>query len=348
MSKSLRPNIQVNTLTTDEVQTYAAVLNLYRNTKAGKLAITCVGGGAKGEWQAGFLYFMWQIGLLSLVDLFTGTSVGGLNSLLASLFIADYQKALDVWRGIGANSDVYNGQLPSSGIFSILRNLPKLFSNSPSLLDPSPLEAIAKGVFTDLRASQLPRPVFTVADNRVPNRRVVLGHDTEGTDRHQDDLCVDMALATSRVPCAFPPYRYKDMLLFDGAVYNNIPVDLAIEKGASKVFVLFCDPDPDLHPVEDSGNTILGNGLTMLNNLYQQHEMEMWRSLELREAEQAKHGGPVQNYGKFYPSRATGSLLDFERKGSSDIMQLGYDDARKYLTPEKLSTILTTSTDVTS
>ena len=45
-------------------------------------------------------------------------------------------------------------------------------------------------------------------------------------------------VASTAIPGAFSPIRYKDLYLADGAVSSNTPVRIAIEKGARRLIIL--------------------------------------------------------------------------------------------------------------
>jgi NTE family protein len=54
----------------------------------------------------------------------------------------------------------------------------------------------------------------------------------------QEGPAVQAILASAAIPGVFPPVRVGDRLLIDGGVVNNTPITVAIELGASEVWVL--------------------------------------------------------------------------------------------------------------
>ena len=80
--------------------------------------------------------------------------------------------------------------------------------------------------YRDLEDAQL--PVHIVTTDLVTGDSVVL---SEGS-------AVQAIIASTAIPGAFAPVRYKDRYLVDGAIASNTPVRVAIEKGARRLIIL--------------------------------------------------------------------------------------------------------------
>jgi len=71
-------------------------------------------------------------------------------------------------------------------------------------------------------------PVHIVATDIVSGDSVVL---SEGS-------AAQAVIASTAIPGAFAPVRYKDFYLADGAISSNTPVKVAIAKGANRLIIL--------------------------------------------------------------------------------------------------------------
>jgi len=80
--------------------------------------------------------------------------------------------------------------------------------------------------YRDLEDAQV--PVHIVTTDLVTGHSVVL---SEGS-------AVQAIIASTAIPGAFAPVRYKDLYLADGAIASNTPVRVAIEKGARRLIIL--------------------------------------------------------------------------------------------------------------
>lgn len=315
--------IEIPTALQNVMSEYAQDLDL---KKEERLGLVLAGGGAKGRWQAGFLAFLSQLGLLQEVDVVAGTSVGGLNSLLVAKYRDEFEKAITVWENIRSNKDVYDGSLPRGGWSALLLVLAGKLTGE-SVLSNTPLRLLADKLFGQYRAqSDMLIPAYVVTTDRTDGSSVVLGPLSNP---------VDMAISTSSVPAAFPAYNNVYM---DGGCSMNVPFPVIIEQGkATKVIVLYCDPDRTnaLRKVEPP--TVLSNGLAAINALFNVQEELSWKLLDgMQHVRKAEGLDPIE-FAQFYPSAETGQLLEFS---NLDVLQKGYDDAVRFVTEEKLRAFL--------
>jgi NTE family protein len=80
--------------------------------------------------------------------------------------------------------------------------------------------------YRDLQDAKL--PVHIVTTDLVSGDSVVL---SEGP-------AAQAIIASTAIPGAFAPVRYKDLYLADGAISSNTPIRVAIEKGAQRLIIL--------------------------------------------------------------------------------------------------------------
>ena len=168
------------------------------------LALVLGGGGGKGGAHLGALAVIETIGMP--IDLIVGSSIGG---VVGALYAAGY--SVDE---IGA---AFGGATPW-----------KLFERDPlgmGLLGARRIRALLEDMLGDCAFEQLAIRCAVVTTDLVTGREVVL-------DRGP---IVEALLATMAFPGIFPPVQSDGMLLADGGIVNNLPVDVAYAQGADKV-----------------------------------------------------------------------------------------------------------------
>ena len=272
-----------------------------------KLAIVCVGGGAKGRWQAGALFALHELGYAEAASILVGTSVGGLNACALAMSMAQGLGAdllRDAWSKIKANSDVYYPDMPPAGLpLTLPRYLGALrsFIWGESLCDTEALGRLCQWVFAEDTADQVKsatgQDVYTRAFNYVTGQAETLGGSMK---------LKDMARATSAIEGVFPDHMINGQPYGDGGLLDNQPVDIAIEKGATHVIVVYCAPDgsPKDPGQDDSKNRVTGmaRALRAMDRAIASHEDEVW-------ARCAAH--PEVKFMPIYPAMDTGPVLDF-------------------------------------
>lgn len=182
-----------------------------------RLALVLGGGGSKGALQAGLYLAMWRLGLRP--DLVVGASVGAVNGA----FIASGARPRALaraWRELSRDDLFsYNWQLLWKGL-----SAPSLFS--------------AARLRRDLRDRL---PVRSFSELEVPLALVTthLGAG-EACVWERGDL-VEGVLASSSIPGLLPPVRGHDGVLHvDGSLADNMPIELAFQRGATHVVAMNC------------------------------------------------------------------------------------------------------------
>jgi hypothetical protein len=190
------------------------------------------GGGVKGALQARLLERLEaQAPFLSRVDLFTGTSIGGIQALalaagvpLAKLVALFRDKARLIF-GPRDLADTLSG-----GLDEYVR----------ANFGQDPLREALVELFGDMRLSQLKREVMVTTFDLARFRPVFL-------DRSDDWSCVDAGLATSAAPTYLPVHLVRSAkaglaACVDGGVFANNPSERALtfarELGAKEVTML--------------------------------------------------------------------------------------------------------------
>jgi len=192
------------------------------------LAVVLSGGGNYGAMQSGALEVLAQSPIRPA--LVVGTSAGALNAIH---FAADpsaegARRQQAIWR------QVDQGMV---GSLSLLGGLQRLVTNQPSLFTNQALAKFVKNnlpagasTFGEVRAMAGVR-AYTMAACLDTGEPVVFG------DR-DDDRLLDGAMASSGLPPYLPPWEAGGRRYVDGAVFSNLPIQTAVERGATQVIAL--------------------------------------------------------------------------------------------------------------
>jgi NTE family protein len=165
------------------------------------------GGGGKGGAHLGAIEVIESIGLP--IDLVVGASIGGaVGALYAAGYspaeIAEAFSSATIWR---------------------------LFERDPSgmgLLGVRRVRTILEEMLGECTFEQLAIRCAVVTTDLVTGREIVL----------DSGPIVEALLATMAFPGIYPPLQRDGMMLADGGIVNNLPVDVAYSLGADKVIAV--------------------------------------------------------------------------------------------------------------
>src|ERR1700683_4682749 len=175
-------------------------------------------GGSFGAIQVGMMHSLAAHGISA--DMVVGSSVGALNGA--------YYAGDPSLRGVLQLEAIWRG-LTRHDVFPITwRTLLGFIWRRDFLI---PHDGIQKLIddhlpYRNLQDAKL--PVHIVTTDIVSGDSVVL---SEGS-------AAQAIIASTAIPGAFAPVRYKDVYLADGAISSNTPVKVAIAKGANRLIVL--------------------------------------------------------------------------------------------------------------
>ena len=206
--------------------------------KRKKVAVVLSGGGAKGMSHVGVLKVLEKAGIP--IDIVTGTSIG---SIVGGLYSIGYNanaidslvRTLDWTYVISDKEDMSNQSLSdrrkqNTYQFTTGLTFGKRDPNAGGLIKGTNLanlfQRLCVGYTDSLDFNRdLRIPFACVATNIMDNSEVVF---------HSGRLPQAMR-ASMAIPAAFSPVRIGDMVLVDGGLKNNFPVDVAREMGADIV-----------------------------------------------------------------------------------------------------------------
>lgn len=219
-----------------------AVLSLFAEEQATtakrkKVAVVLSGGGAKGTAHIGALKVLERAGIP--IDIVTGTSMG---SLVGGLYAIGYNaEALDTLvRGLDwtfllsdredvSRQSIGDRKKQNTYIISRTLNFGRQREAGGGFIKGKNinmlLEKLCMGYTDSMSFDRLPIPFACVATNIVDNTEI---------DIHSGRLPEAMR-ASMAIPAVFSPVRKGNMVLVDGFLTNNYPVDLARAMGADVV-----------------------------------------------------------------------------------------------------------------
>ncbi|MEI3154591.1 MAG: patatin-like phospholipase family protein [Odoribacter sp.] len=199
-----------------------------------KVGVVLSGGGAKGVAHIGVLKVLEEAGIP--IDYIAGTSMG---AIVGGLYAVGYDaNALDSmvrvqnWPFL-LSDKVYRFNLPFSVKESNEKYLLSLpFSQKKGLSVPAGFVSgqniynlfsdLTVGYHDSISFKDLPIPFACVAANMVNGKEVVM-----------DSGVLPLAMrASMAIPGAFAPVLLDSMVLVDGGISNNFPVDVAKDMGA--------------------------------------------------------------------------------------------------------------------
>jgi NTE family protein len=165
-----------------------------------KVGLVLGGGGAKGATHVGVLKVIEDVGVP--IDYIAGTSIG---SIVGGLYSVGY--SVEQLDSLFRNED-WVDLFATGSVLELLENM--------------------VGPNDSIDFDQLPIPFSCVAYDVKAHKEVVL----------RSGRLAQAMRASMAIPGAFKPVRVNGMLLVDGGVMNNLPVDVVRDMGADIVIAV--------------------------------------------------------------------------------------------------------------
>lgn len=183
-----------------------------------RTAFVFAGGGSFGAIQVGMLHSLAAHGIAA--DMVVGSSVGALNGAFyaGNPTLEGVERLGTIWRGL-TRQDVF--PMSWRTVLSFLWRRDFLI----------PHDGIRKLIddhipYRNLQDARL--PVHIVTTDIVSGDSVVLS----------DGSIAEAIVASTAIPGAFAPVRYRNRYLADGAISSNTPIQVAVKKGARRLIIL--------------------------------------------------------------------------------------------------------------
>jgi len=272
------------------------------------IAFVLSGAGNRGPIEAGALIALIEHGIQP--DILVGTSAGAINSLYLAAHGATLNVAKqmpEMWRSF-STKDVYPNNILQIG-WRLVTKKNSFYENSG--MRRLIVEMLPTGVntFADLQI-----PLYTTAVDIRTSRLFTFGV----IDRDKTPL-VNVVLASASVPAIHPPVNYHELQLVDGGVVANVAASVAMQQGATEIYVLNAGRKIDAEPVASGIPEIISYtwGTVLSQSL-------------LRDIEDAVADDDVDLHHIHLDAHRGTWFRDFSK--SDQMVQAGYDATKAYMT----------------
>lgn len=196
-------------------------------------ALVLEGGGARGAFQAGVLWYLNNHPERFPVDLISGTSVGALNA--AAFAFGKCEELVRLWSTLHTRQ-VYRRRSGLELAAEFLRR-----GTFTHLYDISPLRRLLEDIFGDRLLAESPMPLLLSAFNLQTGHPVVF-------DENSPIRVVDALLASSALQGLFPPHTHRGFQYLDGGNGLNLPLAPALAAGARDLLLVRMTMSHDFTP----------------------------------------------------------------------------------------------------
>lgn len=269
-------------------------------------AFVLSGGGNRGPLELGAVEVLLEAGIVP--DMIVGSSAGALNGLFLAMDPTAEQAraAAQLWRDAGRRRLFTN---------SLLGTLTAALRGRRFLADNARLRAHLRSVapphvrtFGDLKI-----PLYVTIAHFVSQTLYIYG-DEAGADPY------DAVVQSAAVPGFFPPHDHKGEMFVDGGVVSNLPVDVAIARGATEIWAIDIANQPGPERAAGTDNAFAISNYCVANFHYVKTLFELERAV--RTPGLTLHHIPLYAHGNV-------RLGDFSQTDS--MVREGIAAARAYL-----------------
>jgi predicted acylesterase/phospholipase RssA len=283
-----------------------------------KRALVLPGGGGRGAYQVGVAKALHEEGVD--FDFALGTSIGGLNA--AMIAQGDLRRLEELWCTIRAK-DIFS--LPSAPQVGRL-----VFGQNLGLLDTSPLEELLSREVSlpRLKASSTKVGLCTT-DLCSLETKFITTDDIVSTSE-----LIDILMATSALPLAFPPrHLHGTGLWVDGGLVRNTPLHAALEMGADEIYMVLLHP-ATINVCPMNMFEVLARCLDIVLDASARKEIqsaELYNRL-IAEGNRESKGRKLVSIKVFQPHRPVNTtLLEIDPTRSRKLINQGYAEAMEQL-----------------
>jgi NTE family protein len=197
-----------------------------------KLGLMLGGGGSKGSYQVGVIKALEEAGILGLVKVISGTSIGAINTMIL-MSKANHAKISEIWEHLD-NQNVFGGGLKydtkKQNLFSLEPLYEKLCSYvSEKKVRKSPIIGYAT-------AAQMLTKEHNILTQLLPSTMEAV-HFKLNTF-HQPHKAV---LASASIPVLFGITHIDGIPYVDGGAVDNYPMQPLLDEGCNVIFAIAID-----------------------------------------------------------------------------------------------------------
>lgn len=286
-------------------------------------ALVMPGGGGRGAYQVGVVKALFEAGLK--FDLAFGTSIGALNA--AFLAQGEIKRLEDIWCSLRP-WDVF--KLPNAQQLGRM-----VLGRKLGMLDTAPLEDILRreADLRKLKNAEMKVRVVTTDLCSLETRMINL------EDIATTGELIDVLMATSAVPIAFPPRQMQGSGLWvDGGLVKNTPLRAAIDSGADEIFMVLLHPET-VNICPSNMWQLIARCLDVVLDASARKELELAQLYNRLVQEGAAEAAGMRSIRLevIQPNRPVDiNLLEIDPDRSRMLIRQGYDDARSHLLNQKI------------
>jgi NTE family protein len=188
------------------------------------IAFVLSGGGNLGALQIGALQVLMAEGIYP--EMLVGTSAGAINTtfLASDPTVKGVKRLAEIWKRIRKDNIYPGGPLNMAIHLATQQDGLCTRKNFAAFLQRHTPEGVR--TFRDMKM-----PLYIVATDLLTGHRYLFGDDP-------DEHVLDAILASTAVPPVFPPWFHQGRFLVDGGICDNLPIDVAVEKGSKEIYAL--------------------------------------------------------------------------------------------------------------
>jgi len=190
------------------------------------LAIVLSGGGAKGAYQQGVWKALRKLRIK--YDIVTGTSIGAMNGMM--MVQNEYYRCSRLWKTIEFNKIFDNFNSTQDDMDMYKTYLGKIIEGG---IDTSRIEKLIAEYYKPKKIYNSKISFGVVAYN-VSTRQVHYAT----TNNTRPDRLKHYILASATCFPLFKPTKIGQDILIDGGYYDNLPINLAIDLGATDIIAV--------------------------------------------------------------------------------------------------------------
>jgi NTE family protein len=244
------------------------------NPDSGRLALILSGGGARGAYEVGVLWYIFDdltriLGAPPRIDVLCGTSVGAINACYLAAHLGDpvlgLRRLVELW------SELELTRVLGFGVRQVVA-LPRVLLGGgvgQGLFDVRPMAQIVEREISWRAVSRCLRKrmlrALTVSCTEVSTGRTVVFMQVAPTLTvplsapprtllRADRIGPHHALASAAIPLLFPPVRIDGELYLDGGLRQNTPIAPALRLGATRIFAIGSSREIKGRVVRESGH----------------------------------------------------------------------------------------------
>ncbi len=239
-----------------------------------RIAMILSGGGARGAYEVGVLWYIFDdltrlLGAPPRIDILCGTSVGAINACYLAAHLGD--PVLGLRRLVHLWTELELTRVLGFGVRQVL-TLPRVVlggGEGSGLFDVRPMADLVtreiswRAVSRVLRRDML--RALTVSCTEVATGRTMVfmqvsPHLTIPTTApprtvfRAGRIGPHHALASAAIPLLFPPVRIEDELYLDGGLRQNTPIAPALRLGATHIFAIGSSREIQGRVVREAGH----------------------------------------------------------------------------------------------